>query len=181
VQTGVDLISFSGDKLLGGPQAGIIVGKKYWVQKCAKNHLLRALRLDKFMIKAIQQTLIQYLYSSESPVPIDAHRALLVPTEELKARCERFVQKMPVTLQAQVRIVKSTGKVGSGAYPTLELPSYALQITSEKTSATRLAAALRKNEPPVIGYVADEKLHLDLRTVSEGEEEKLVNALSAVL
>jgi len=181
VRAGVDLISFSGDKLLGGPQAGIIVGKRHWVQKCAKNHLLRALRLDKFILKALQETLLQYLYADGTKQRLAAHSALLAPAKELKGRCEQFVNKLPAALREQVRVIKSSGKVGSGAYPTVELPSYAVQILPFKITASRLAAALRKNDPPVIGYVADEKLHLDLRTVAEEEEQLLLEALEKSL
>jgi len=177
VRAGVDLISFSGDKLLGGPQAGIIVGKKAWVQKCAKNHLLRALRLDKFILKALQETLLQYLYAEGTEQRLAAHRALLASADELKARCEQFVHKLPEALWVQMRVAPGAGKVGSGAYPTVELPSYAIQIVPGKSSAAKLAAALRNNEPPVIGYIADDMLHLDLRTVDEEEEELLLKAL----
>lgn len=181
VQTGVDLISFSGDKLLGGPQAGIIVGKKYWVQKCAKNHLLRALRLDKFMIKAIQQTLIQYLYAEASPIPLDAHGALLASKQELEQRSKRFVEQLPPSIRETAQVVPAFGKVGSGAYPTLKLPSFAIRIQPRRLSAARLSKRLRLHQPPVIGYVEDDALHLDLRTVSPDEEAALARALQDVL
>jgi len=178
VNAGADLISFSGDKLLGGPQAGLIVGKKRCVQKCAKNHLLRALRLDKLMISALQETLIQHLYKETG---IESIRALNLSTEKLKERSEQFIQNLPAKIQPLLKSVPAKGQVGSGAYPTFELPSYAIQLNPKKKKASHIASQLRHNNPPVLGYIDKDIFHFDLRTVSEPEEKVIVQALIKVL
>lgn len=181
VEAGVDLISFSGDKLLGGPQAGIIVGKEKWVQKCAKNHLLRALRLDKFILKMLQETLISYLYGGQVFERLDSLNALTKNTEELKKRSELFLHTLPEELQIQMEIVESTGKVGSGAYPTLELPSWAVKVTPKSMRAERLGKKLRNCSRPVFSYIDNEALFIDLRTVNNEEEKDLKKALIEIL
>ncbi len=180
LKAGVDLVSFSGDKLLGGPQAGIIVGKKEYVQRCAKNHLLRALRLDKFMIKHIQLVLTRYLYKDVSQ-QLSAHRALMAEKTELQERCERFYRSLPEELQQYMQIVQAFGKVGSGAYPLLKLPSVALRLEIPGISPQKLSKALRKASVPVIGYIEDDAYYLDLRTVAEDEETLLLQTLSQVV
>ena len=181
VAAGVDLISFSGDKLLGGPQAGLIVGKKKWVQKCAKNHLLRALRLDKFIIKLLQSTFKQYLFADPPIQKLAAIEALAVTADNLKERCEDFIARLPESLRKQCRIVETRGKVGSGAYPVLALKSRAIRIQPSKGSAAALAKRLRRYETPIFTYVDDDCVHIDLRTVSKEEESILISALTTLL
>ncbi|WP_456440978.1 L-seryl-tRNA(Sec) selenium transferase [Caldithrix abyssi] len=184
VRAGVDLISFSGDKLLGGPQAGIIVGKREYVQRCAQNHLLRALRLDKFMIKLLQQTLLQYFYKDSSQ-RILAHRALKASEQELKKRCENFLNSLQPEFRKFFQIETTPGRVGSGAYPLLPLPGAALRLQSEKIKASRFSKLMRLQEPPVITYIEDEQVVLDLRTVLPQDEpilkEKVEKTLKELL
>jgi L-seryl-tRNA(Ser) seleniumtransferase len=172
----VDLISFSGDKLLGGPQAGVIVGKQEWVQKCARNHLTRALRLDKFIIKLLQDTLINYLTNNSMPANINS--ALTVDAETLLARCRNFVASLPAIPDCSVDIAPSKGKVGSGAYPVLELNSFAIKIKPGEYSAQKMADRLRKREYPVICYIDKDSICIDLRTVTPAEEPELKAALA---
>ena len=181
VAAGADLVSFSGDKLLGGPQAGLVVGKKKWVQKCAKNHLLRALRLDKFIIKTLQVVLRQYLLDTPMEERLAAIEALAASPASLKERCENFVFRLPAELQKQCAAVEASGKVGSGAYPVLPLPGWAIRITPQKGSAATLARKLRLHETPVFTYVEDEAVFIDLRTVSREEESVLQTALKTCL
>lgn len=181
VESGVDLLSFSGDKLLGGPQAGLIVGKKEWVKKCAKNHLMRALRLDKFIIKALQETLIRYLAESKVTDRLDALSALILPADKLRERCEAFVASMPASISKQCTVIKSSGKVGSGAYPILELDSYAVRIQPDNMTINSLANRLRNFETPVFTYISDEAVFIDLRAVTESEENILKDAVSQSL
>jgi len=181
VQLGFDLISFSGDKLLGGPQAGLIVGKRQWVEKCKKNHLLRALRLDKFMIKMLQTVLTTYLYQTEGSDRLDAIQALTMPAEVLLRRSETFLEQFPPHIRQQMRVQKTKGKIGSGAYPLLELPSYAIQIIPSVIKVHQLAKQLRLAEVPVITYLADEALWIDLRVVSPAEEEVILKTLQTIL
>ncbi|HGY55233.1 MAG TPA: L-seryl-tRNA(Sec) selenium transferase [Caldithrix abyssi] len=181
VAAGVDLISFSGDKLLGGPQAGLIVGRKKWVQKCAKNHLLRTLRLDKFIIKLLQSTLKQYLFADPPIQKLAAIEALAASVDSLKERCEDFIARLPESLRKQCRIVETSGKVGSGAYPVLALKTRAIRIQPSKGSAAALAKRLRLYKTPVFTYVDNDCVHIDLRTVSREEETVLQAALTICL
>ena len=180
LKAGVELISFSGDKLLGGPQAGIIVGKREYVQKCAKNHLLRALRLDKFMIKTIQLILTQYLYNDVS-LRLEAHRALMASGVQQRQRCERFYQLLPAEIQNFTEIKEGWGKVGSGAYPLLKLPSAVLEIRLPNVKAQKVSRALRLASIPVITYIENDAVRIDLRTVAEDEEPVLLRVLSEIL
>ncbi len=173
----IDMVSFSGDKLLGGPQAGIIVGKRCWVQKCAKNHLLRALRLDKIMISLLQKTLIQYLEGDAVLQKLDALQSLTLNAEKLKIRCEKFTEKLPESVKKIIKIIPSSGKVGSGAYPLMPLPSYVLQIKSEDLRPDKLAKKFRTRAVPVFVRLEDESVLIDLRTVSSEEEAELKSAL----
>ncbi len=178
VEQEVDLISFSGDKLLGGPQAGVIIGKKKWVQKCAKNHLLRALRLDKFILKALQETLLRYLY--KQPM-IFAHQALKADPSVLKKRCTQLRQELPESQRQHLKVVPGDGKVGSGAFPLLTLPGYVLKINYSGKKANRLSRELRLWEPSIISYISENHVYLDLRTVSSSEEEEIKKALVTLL
>jgi L-seryl-tRNA(Ser) seleniumtransferase len=180
VEKGVDLVSFSGDKLLGGPQSGIIAGKAHFIKMCKKNHLLRALRLDKLIIKALQETLIQYL-KEETTTNIDGIGALTTQAADLEQRCKRFMKKLPSNLTAKISLVQTTGKVGSGAYPTMELTSFAIRIEPQKISTNRLAVKLRSWSIPVFPYIAENALFVDLRTVSDSEEDTIISALKEYL
>ncbi len=180
VEAGVDLISFSGDKLLGGPQAGIIVGKKEYVQRCAKNHLLRALRLDKLMIRLLQIVLSQYLYNN-TQARIPAHTALLENQHSLKKRCERFLSSLSPGVRSQFKIEKMPGKVGSGAYPLLPLPGMVLKFVNSKIKANQLARQLRLQQPPIVTYVEDDQVVIDLRTVLPEEESLLKQSVEKAL
>jgi len=180
VEAGVDLISFSGDKLLGGPQAGLIVGKKEYVQRCAKNHLLRALRLDKLMIRLLQIVLSQYFYN-DTQARIPAHAALLEDQQSLKKRCEQFLNSLSSDLRPQFELEKMPGKVGSGAYPLLPLPGMVLKFVNSKIKAETLARSLRLQNPPVITYVEDDQVIVDLRTVLPEEEGLLKQSLEQAL
>lgn len=178
----VDLISFSGDKLLGGPQCGMIVGKAVWIEKCKKNHLLRALRLDKIIIKLLQQTLIGYLYNTPQSIPeISTIKALTGSATCIKNRSEIFVESLPRDLNANIRIISAKGKVGSGAYPTLELDSYAIRIKPDKMKAELLGKKLRYSTIPIISYIADNAVFLDLRSVSVDEEKVIIKTITQVL
>ena len=178
----VDLISFSGDKLLGGPQSGIIAGKTEYIKKCRKNHLLRALRLDKFIIKLLQQTLIMYLYNTTKSIPeLDTIQALTDSSKSMKKRSEYFVNTLPADLNAEIKIIKAKGKVGSGAYPTLDLESYAIQIKPNKIKAELLGKKLRQAATPIVSYIADNSVLLDLRSVSITEEKLIIQTLKQIL
>jgi L-seryl-tRNA(Ser) seleniumtransferase len=182
VEADVDLISFSGDKLVGGPQAGFIVGKKEWVKKCAKNHFLRALRLDKTIIKLLQVTLLNYLQGGESMKEIDSLTAILEAQQNLKKRSLDFINSLPKSITMNLSVIESDGKVGSGAFPLLQLPSVAIKIdTGKEYNANHLARKFRENNVPVFGRIENDKLLFDLRTVSQNEIPILREAMTLIL
>ncbi len=181
VEQGVDLISFSGDKLLGGPQAGLLVGDREWVQRCRRNQLLRAIRLDKFIIKLLQEALLAYLRTNSELPALDGIEALTTPAEQLKKRCNAFIDDLPTALQSIMAIKPAQGKVGSGAYPTMPLPGFAVKVVSHKIAAARLAGRLRTWKHPVFTYVEEDAVWIDLRTVSADEETIIKEALIDLL
>jgi L-seryl-tRNA(Ser) seleniumtransferase len=181
VDKGLDLISFSGDKLLGGPQAGIIVGRKKWIERCKKNQLLRALRLDKFMIRLLQQVLTYYLYEDSVTNRLVSLKALTTPSSDLEKRCREFLESLPASIRDSASVVATRGKVGSGAYPIMELNSWAVTLKPAGMSANTLAGKLRNHKIPVFTYIENDRVFLDLRTVSDEESMLLKQALEEIL
>jgi L-seryl-tRNA(Ser) seleniumtransferase len=178
VKENLDLITFSGDKLLGGPQAGVIIGKNKYTSKCLSNHLLRAIRLDKIMLKLLQETLISYLKKDV----IKNNIALNMLTTDIdlhEQRTERFFKQLETNVKKHAAIVKTFGKVGSGAFPTYQAPTVAIQFQFPNLTPAKLANMLRAKETPVIAYIANDALHIDLKTVGIDEEPYLLAALNS--
>jgi len=177
------VISFSGDKLLGGPQAGIIAGKKEFVERIGRNPLFRALRVDKLTIAALETTLQAYLRGALDEVP--ALRMIRATAEEIRARTERFGESLRAQLggRASVEIREGFSVVGGGSTPDQQLPTWVLRIISPKNSAAEMEERLRRTEreTPVIARIEEDGLLLDLRTVLPGEEAALASALTSVL
>jgi L-seryl-tRNA(Ser) seleniumtransferase len=183
LRAGVDLVSFSGDKLLGGPQAGIIVGKKKWIDALKKNQLLRALRVDKMTLAALEATLLHYLNPEEAAREIPVLRQILKSPEEIGASAERLRDRLREALGEALRleVIPSVSEVGGGSLPGVELPSFCLSVTLPGMPVHRLEEGLRKGDPPVIGRVSKNRLLLDLRTVEEEEHPHIAAALRRVL
>ena len=180
VASGVDLVSFSGDKLLGGPQAGIVVGKRAVVSRLKKNPWNRALRIDKFTIAALEATLMAY----ESGAARDAVPTLRLLTEPLAAvvaRARRVLRGLgPETAtRLAARVEESRAQVGGGALPTVELPTAGVALGATDAAARALDAALRTGDPPVVGRLVDDRLFLDCRTVLPAQVPALVKTLAA--
>jgi L-seryl-tRNA(Ser) seleniumtransferase len=180
VASGVDVVTFSGDKLLGGPQAGLVVGRRALVSQLKKNPLNRALRIDKLTVAALEATLAAY----EAGNPRETVPTLAMLTEPLAtvlARARRALSALtpPVRKRLAAEVVKGLGQVGGGALPTVELPTAALAVGTDAADARRLDVALRRTEPAVIGRIADDRLLLDFRTVLRSEVTPLVRALTA--
>ena len=180
VTSGVDLVSFSGDKLLGGPQAGIVVGKRAVVSRLKKNPWNRALRIDKFTIAALEATLMAY----ESGAARDAVPTLRLLTEPLAAvvaRARRVLRGLgPETAtRLAARVEESRAQVGGGALPTVELPTAGVALGATDAAARALDAALRTGDPPVVGRLVDDRLFLDCRTVLPAQVPALVKTLAA--
>lgn len=183
LRAGVDLVSFSGDKLLGGPQAGIIVGKKRWIDALKKNQLLRALRVDKMTLAALEATLLHYLNPEEAAREIPVLRQILKKPEEIHASAERLKKRLQRDFGEALRleVIPSASEVGGGSLPGVELPSFCLSISHPRMPAHRLEEGLRRGNPPVIGRVAKNRFLLDLRTVEDEEHLHIAAALRQVL
>jgi L-seryl-tRNA(Ser) seleniumtransferase len=164
---GADLVCFSGDKLLGGPQAGIAVGRADLVERLRRHPLQRALRADKLTLAALEGTLALYLEPERARREIPVLRMLNEPVASVRARAERLAASVGGSVEETV------ARVGGGALPLLELESFACAIEEE------LAAPLRLGEPPVVGIVRDGRLLLDCRTLSDAEAEEVAAAVAA--
>jgi L-seryl-tRNA(Ser) seleniumtransferase len=182
VGSGVDLVSFSGDKLLGGPQAGIVVGRQGIVGKLKKNPWNRALRIDKFTIAALEATLTAY-EAGEARETVPTLRLLTEPLARVTARARRVHRGLgpAVVERLAARVVEDRAQVGGGALPTVELPTAGLAIGATDAEARALDASLRTGDPPVIGRMVDDRLFLDCRTVLPDQVSALVAALVAVV
>ncbi|MGC4042289.1 MAG: L-seryl-tRNA(Sec) selenium transferase [Armatimonas sp.] len=163
---GANLVWFSGDKLLGGPQCGVLLGRTEWIQKLARHPLMRALRPDKLTLAALEATLRIYLYG-EPLSEIPALRRIARPVEDIRVACERV---------GVGDIVETVSEVGGGSLPGLSLPSYAVAIDTE--SPALLARRLRLREEPIFGRIERGRFLLDLRCVDTQEEEKIQAALT---
>jgi L-seryl-tRNA(Ser) seleniumtransferase len=160
---GADLVCFSGDKLLGGPQAGIVVGRADLVERLRTHPLHRAVRADKLTLAALEGTLRLYL---DSPERIPVLRMLREDDGAVRTRAERLASLVDGTVEETV------ARVGGGALPLAELPSFACAVEE------RLAAPLRLGEPPVVGVLRDGRLLLDCRTLTEAEVDEVAGAVS---
>ena len=168
------LALMSGDKLLGGPQAGIILGDAKVIAKLRANPLARALRVDKVTLAALEATLRIYLDESRAITEIPALAMISAPVEQLRRRANAIA----ATIGASVRVVDSESSVGAGAFPTAVIPSVALAV-SENVAVTE--ARLRTGEIPVVGRISEDRLLIDLRSVQERDDPDLTSALSAAL
>jgi L-seryl-tRNA(Ser) seleniumtransferase len=179
---GVDVVSFSGDKLLGGPQAGIIAGKREFIERIRRNPLFRALRVDKLTIAALEITLNAYLRGALDEIP--ALRMIRAKADEIALRAEALTRKLRLALaNASVTIETRPGfsVVGGGSTPDQQLPTHLISIASSQFSPATLETRLRKpaSGPPVIARIEDDRLILDLRTVFPDEEPTLAAAIVA--
>mgnify|MGYP003296597633 CR=1 FL=1 len=181
VASGVDLVSFSGDKLLGGPQAGIVVGKAELIGRLAKNPLNRALRIDKFTVAALEATLYAY-EAGDALETIPTLRMLTEPRAAIRRRARGLLRRLPPETHARLglALVDATSQVGGGALPTVELPTAAAALGTRERPAQALDERLRMGQPPVLGRVLDDRLLLDFRTVLPSDVPALAAALSSL-
>jgi L-seryl-tRNA(Ser) seleniumtransferase len=181
VASGVDLVSFSGDKLLGGPQSGIVVGRAGAIGLLAKNPLNRALRIDKFTIAALEATLYAY-EAGDALETIPTLRLLTEPLVAIRRRARALLRRLPAEAQRRLgaALVETTSQVGGGALPTVELPTAALALGTAARAPQALDEALRAGQPPVLGRLAEDRLLLDLRTVLPADLPDLARVLAAL-
>jgi L-seryl-tRNA(Ser) seleniumtransferase len=178
IAAGADLVLFSSDKLLGGPQAGIIAGKAALVSKIEKDPLMRAFRLDKMTLAALEATLRLYRDPARALRELPTLRMLTTPLAELRRRCESLAARLrgPAGLTVEVR--EDQAYVGGGSLPDVAVPTAVVAIASANASESELAERLRNGTPAVVGRVQDGKLLLDLRTVFERDEATLLAAIT---
>ncbi len=185
VAAGIDVVTFSGDKLLGGPQAGLIVGKRRILDAVKKNPLTRALRIDKMTLAALEGTLRLYRDPQKAVAAVPTLRMLTAPAEEIAQRAATLVEMLTADgggeRRLDIRLLSRTSRVGGGALPLQELPSTCAAIEIDGISANRIERRLRENTPPVIGRIEDDRFVMDLRTVRDDEIGIIATAISDVL
>lgn len=179
VASGVDLVLFSGDKLLGAPQAGLLAGRAEAVAACRRNPLYRALRLDKVALAGLETTFELLLAGRGDELP--ARRMLLASPGEVAASAERIARALDALPGLSACVVEARSQPGSGAAPLVYLPTRAVAVDSQAHDPDALAAALRRAEPPVFARIAEDRLLLDPRTLLQGDEDDLVAAFGSLV
>src|SRR5437588_8007269 len=174
LKDGADLVCFSGDKLFGGPQAGIIVGKKRLIAALKSEPLFRALRCDKLVLAALQTTVDLHLNQVTSEIP--ALALLQIPKDELRARAAAIVTRLQ-GLPVKITIGSATAKVGGGTLPKSIVPSITIDSLPDDLSLEVFAGSLRRSTPPVIGYIGDGRFKLDLRTIFPHQDDLVIDAI----
>ncbi|MGE5724346.1 MAG: L-seryl-tRNA(Sec) selenium transferase [Acidobacteriota bacterium] len=178
LRAGVDVVTYSGDKLLGGPQAGILSGRRELIARIRSNPLFRALRVDKLTYAALEATLLAYIRQDHDAIP--ALRMLRLPPEAIEGRAEAVKQKLSKAGRLSLEIVDGRSVVGGGAAPAATLPTRLLAVTCEGLSADECAARLRAGESPIVARVEEGRVLLDLRTVFPEQDELVARALAAI-
>ena len=176
LKDGADLACFSGDKLMGGPQASLIAGRAQLVAALKREPFFRALRCDKLILSALEATVDLYL-SGDADVPV--LEMLRSSLEELRARAEKLVSAL-AGLPLDVRVGNGQSEIGGGTLPRSSLPSVTLEVRPQGVALSEFAARLRAGKPPVIGYIAGDRFKLDLRTVFPRQDEAVLLALQSI-
>ncbi len=179
LKAGSDIVSGSGDKLLGGPQAGIVLGKEEIIKKLRRNPIMRIIRADKMTIAALEMTLRLYREKRYEAIPV--LKMLTQEEKTLKRKAYKLRRKLKKIPSLKVSVVKDTAKPGGGSLPDLELPTYCVAVKVNSMSAEELSKRLRNAEPPVIGRIKKETLLLDTRTLFEEDIEKIPDILRKLL
>ena len=176
LKAGADLVCFSGDKLFGGPQAGIIAGKKRFITGLKREPIFRALRCDKLCLAALQATVDLHLNQKIGEIPT---LSLLQTSEDaLRARAKAIASSL-AELPMKIGIGRGKAKTGGGTLPTSNVPSVTIDFIPRDRSLAEFAASLRASNPPVIGYIADNRFKLDLRTIFPGQDDLVIKAIRA--
>ena len=176
LRAGLELVTYSGDKMLGGPQAGLLSGREALITRVRSNPLFRALRVDKLTYAALEATLMEYIRQSYDAIPF--LRMLRMPAEEVRARAEALQKQLSSAAHLKTEILSGESLVGGGSAPTSTLPTFLLAVTAGTLSADELAARLRRHNPPVVARVEEGRMLLDLRTVlSAAEDAQIARAL----
>ena len=176
---GVDVITFSGDKVLGGPQAGIIAGKLQFIQKIKKNHLLRALRVDKLTYALLDVTLRMYLQKDKLKDSLPVARMLNQPKEMLQNRGNHLIESLS-DLPIESELVETHSQMGSGALPLEEIPSVAVKLVPRSVSVSKFSEKLRLQDPAIIGYIEKNAFFLNLLTIRDEEIPVIVRKIREI-
>jgi L-seryl-tRNA(Ser) seleniumtransferase len=179
IAAGVDVCCFSGDKLLGGPQAGIIAGRSVFVDRIRKHPLMRALRVDKMVYAALEATLVEYA-SGRAHTTVPVQHMLAMTTDAIRERAERIAAAVNAMSGMRAELRDGTSAVGGGSAPGVELATVLVHLTRNGMSPDALDAALRAGSPPVIGRIEHDRFVLDVRTVWPPEDEPLLQAIAAL-
>lgn len=178
--TGIDVILFSGDKLLGGPQAGIIAGKAEWIKKMKKHPLARAIRVDKMTFAAMEETLKKYRDEKVALRDIPVLSMISASPEEMKAKAERLLKVIEEKTEGySLEVAAVEDQIGGGSAPMVRLPGYAVSVTSDSCTTKAIERLLRKSSIPVIARINDDRLLLCVRTIMEDEFDAVAEALTA--
>jgi len=182
VKSGADLITFSGDKLLGGPQAGIIVGKRELVERVQKHPLARAVRIDKLTLAALETTLLEYLDGEEAKEHIPTLSMLLEDPGSIKARAKKIASHIKrVTKNAMLQVIEDSSQAGGGSLPEVQFPTHVVAVKPEKISVNELEERLRRGDPAIIARIQGNSLILDARTIADREITAVAHAVAAAL
>ncbi len=180
VKKGCDIVTFSGDKLLGGPQGGVIVGKTELIERIAKNPLMRAVRIDKLTLSAFEAVLMHYLDEEKAIKEIPTLKMLLQDENEIKARAKRIAIRLKRRIDqdfADIDVISDFSQSGGGALPEVEFRSFVVAIKPKKIGVNRLEERLRKGIPPVIARIKDDSLIIDARTVMNRDIDTLTKLI----
>jgi len=183
VATGADVVTFSGDKLLGGPQAGIIVGKKDIIDRIKQNPLTRALRIDKLTLAALESTLRLYMDKDKAITEIPTLRMLTLPYDDIAKEAAMLGNILENIDDARlsIKLIDLSSRAGGGALPLLDLPSKCVGVKVEGISINAVERYMRNNIPPIIGRIEDDLFVMDLRTIQEDELQFIESAFSGML
>ncbi len=176
IRAGADLVAFSADKLLGGPQAGILVGRRGLVDRVRRHPLMRAVRADKLAYAALETTLSLWS-GAVGRQRIPTYRMIAMPQDVIAARATALVQSLGKVRELSLELVEGTSTIGGGSAPGSALPTILVAVTISGTSAAALDARLRSHDPPVVARIADDRIVIDLRTVFEDEDAIVAAAL----
>jgi L-seryl-tRNA(Ser) seleniumtransferase len=183
VAAGVDVVTFSGDKMLGGPQAGIIVGKEEFVDRIKKNPINRALRIDKMTLASLEATLRLYRDETEALSTIPTLNMLTMPVKKITTKARRLRNRLKKLGNDRLKVVLMDGssRVGGGSLPLQEIPTKCLGVTVEGVSANTIETMMREASPPVIVRIEEDLVVMDLRTVQDEEIAIIVDTFNRIL
>lgn len=176
IKEGADIVTFSGDKLMGGPQAGIILGRGEYIQRIKVNPLNRAVRIDKLTLAGLESTLLIYLDEAKAIREIPTLRMLTYSRDELRKKAQRLSRKIRAKIPRglSIGVRDDVSQVGGGAYPVQLLPTYVVTLKPDHGSVHQLEEKLREGKPPIIARVSKEEVLLDVRTIGDDEGDLIV-------